>query len=435
MEFDKNELRRERARLIAEGRALLNKAEKEKRELNAAEEQRFKEILGAIDWMARQIGGLSTSDQTSFDEIEAELSKSQGTIVGGKEPIEGQRWYENPGEIRVLRREQKIAENRSYNLPDGIRPDELSLGRLLRGVVSGNWHGAEAERRALSEGTDTLGGYLVPEPLALRVIDLARNQARVMEAGALTVPMEESSLKMARVTSDPTAYWRAENEAITESDMTFGAITLYAKALAALCRVSIELIEDAVNMPQLVESALSQALALELDRAALFGNGVSEPMGLYNTADVQKVDMGTNGAALTSFAPFSQAVQKVQEANGSPKALIWAPRTAGEVDRLVDTTGQPLRPPASFEALSKLATKQVPVNLTHGTATNATCVFVGDFSQMLIGMRTNLTLEVARQAADAFGKLQVLIRAYLRADVQVARPPHFCIVDGIIPPA
>ena len=61
--------------------------------------------------------------------------------------------------------------------------------------------------------------------------------------------------------------------------------------------------------------------------------------------------------------------------------------------------------------------------------------FVGDFGQCWIGMRTNMTLEVSREAADAnsnaFESLQVLVRAYLRADIQLAHPKHFAVITGI----
>jgi hypothetical protein len=49
-------------------------------------------------------------------------------------------------------------------------------------------------------------------------------------------------------------------------------------------------------------------------------------------------------------------------------------------------------------------------------------------------MRTQVVLEASRVGdTDAFSKMQVLIRGYLRADVQVARPNQFSIVKGIIP--
>lgn len=341
----------------------------------------------------------------------------------------------DPFGVRALKPEERMS-----SLADGYSTEPLSFGRFIRGLVLGDWRGAEAERRALAEGTDTAGGYLVPTQLSNRIIDLARNKTAVVQAGALTIPMGTNILDLAKVTGDPTAGWKAENAAATASDMTFDRLRLQARTLMALVKVSVELMEDSQMLAGTLENALSAALALELDRVALYGSGTApEPRGLKNWTGVQTYSMGTDGAALASYGPFSQAVQLVQTANGQPNAVIYAPRTAGEIDRLVDTTGQPLQPPDSFRALRKYITKQVPVNLVQGAANNATDAIVGDFSQLLIGMRQQIRVEVSREASDAtssaFSNLQVWVRAYLRADIGVAHPEHFCIVTGIIPPA
>ena len=44
----------------------------------------------------------------------------------------------------------------------------------------------------------------------------------------------------------------------------------------------------------------------------------------------------------------------------------------------------------------------------------------------MIGMRTSFRLDTtSRSAGDAFENLQIAVRAYLRADVQVAHPEAF----------
>jgi HK97 family phage major capsid protein len=312
---------------------------------------------------------------------------------------------------------------------------------LLRGYVFGNWKGAEAERRAGSIGDSTLGGYLVPSPLGTRVIDLARKKARVLQAGAVTVPMESNTLTLAKVTADPTPAWKAENAQGTFSDATFGKLEFVAKTLVSLTKVSVELFEDALNLENIVESSMSQSLSLELDRAALYGQGAAaEPLGLVNTSGIGVHDMGVNGAALTNYDPFSTAVEKILTANGPSEGLagIMAPRTWGTLDRLKEaTTNAPLGAPASFESLQKLVTNQVPITRTQGSANNASDVFVGDFQQLLIGTRTQLVVEISRQAGDssgsAFRDMQIWLRAYLRADVGLALPGYFTKIIGIIP--
>jgi HK97 family phage major capsid protein len=278
---------------------------------------------------------------------------------------------------------------------------------------------------------------LVPTPLSAQVIDLARNQSRIFQAGARIVPMSSKTLDIARVTGDPSAEWKAENDTFSASDVNVDSVTLTAKTLIAGTKSSVELMEDSPNGADVVMNSLAEKLALELDRVALVGSGSgSEPEGLFNNSNVNEVSMGTNGSIIDDFTELSQAYQKVLEANGTPTAAIYAPRTWGQIDRLTDSESNPLKWPRSWESLQHLITNQVPVNQTQGTETDGSSVFIGDFSQMLIGIRTNLRIEVSRFASDstnsAWEDLQVWIRAYMRADVQLAHPDHFSRVVGLI---
>jgi len=318
-----------------------------------------------------------------------------------------------------------------------VEPDQqgLDLGRFLKGVTTGNWDGAEREQRTMATGTDSLGGYLLPSPMSSRIIELARNKSVLSKAGVLTLPMDTSTLKLAKITQDATGYWRGENAAITQSDMGFGALNLSCKVLAALCKVSIELIEDTPNVGQLIEDSIGSALALELDRVGLFGIGAgAEPLGLFNTSGISTESMGTNGAAITNLNKFSNACTTLMTSNAEPKVAIYAPRTAGVIDLLVDGNGQPLIPPESVRNLTKLVSNQVPIDQTHGSATDASCAFVGDFSNLCIGMRKQVIIEATRVGdTDTFSKMQVLIRGYLRSDIGVLRADHFDVITGIIP--
>lgn len=420
--MDRNDLMRARKRAL-DGLEALATGETLPDDVNVAKEALEREIDG-YDKRLSILDGLESRRKTSGNPAPGIPTPA------GNAPT-------RDGGILILRPDEKLSACVRTGLPDGIRAEDLNLGRWLRGVVTGDWTGAEAERRsAMSEGTASLGGALVPTPLAARVIDAARNQAVIFKAGASTVPMTASTLKMARIDGDPTAYWRGEHEAVTESGMTFAPVTFQAKALAAMCRLSVELLEDASNVNSIVEEALGSALALELDRVALFGSGSgAEPKGLYTTSGIQVHSMGENGAALTSYAPFVAALEKLYTANAVPGAFVYSPRTWAALENLTDsTTGQPLMAPASFGIADKLVTGQVPNNLTHGLASNASAVICGEWPNLMVGLRTSLTIEATRVGGeDTFSKMEVLIRAYLRADVQVARASKFAVIKGIIP--
>lgn len=148
-----------------------------------------------------------------------------------------------------------------------------------------------------------------------------------------------------------------------------------------------------------------------------------------------KIWMLSDSMAFRDCEPIYEPMKKVF----TPNATIFSPRTRGVLDRLVDSQDQPLQSPMSFNNLLKLPTSQVPNELVHGSAENASVAFVGDFSKLMIGVRTNLVMEVTRVGSDsdssAFENLQIWWRAYLRADIQLMHPNHFCLIQGIIPAA
>ena len=150
-------------------------------------------------------------------------------------------------------------------------------------MLTGRW---EPELRALAEGTPSAGGYVIPTPLALQVVDLLRNQAQVHRAGAVSVTMNSATLKMARLASDVTAGWKAENAAMTYSDNSFQQILFTANTLIAGAKISLEMIEDSENIDAVVSNSISKALALALDYAALYGSGAA-PVS-YTHLDVYK---------------------------------------------------------------------------------------------------------------------------------------------------
>ena len=71
-----------------------------------------------------------------------------------------------------------------------------------------------------------------------------------------------------------------------------------------------------------------------------------------------------------------------------------------------------------------------------GVGTNESEAYIGDFSQVLVGMRSDLVIEASREATigsdNAWAQLQVHIRAYLRADVALLHPEHFVVLSGIL---
>jgi len=313
--------------------------------------------------------------------------------------------------------------------------EDFSVGKIIRAKILGNFTDLnDYERKAAGEGIGAMGGWLVPSEVSAKVIDMARNLACVMQAGSFTLEMPTPEMRLVKITSDPTAYWVTEHGAITESDWALEPINLKAVTLGVLVRSSLELLEDAKNAGSALEASMAAAIALELDRVALLGSGTGEPRGLDHCDDVNLISMGVNGATLTDYDDFSNAVEDVADHNGIAGAVIMAPRTFYTLDRIKEgTTNAPLKPPQSYADLKKFVTNQIGVVDTQGTATNASKSFIGDFRNLLYGIRTALEVEFTKQGGTGtFAQCEALIRCRMRLDVAVLRENHFTKIYGII---
>jgi HK97 family phage major capsid protein len=105
--------------------------------------------------------------------------------------------------------------------------------------------------------------------------------------------------------------------------------------------------------------------------------------------------------------------------------MIWNSKAARQYAKAYDSLGQPLRVPADVDGLEKFVSNQIP-SYTQGTMVNkATDVFVGDWSQLLIGQRLDLNINTLTERYAELG--QVGIVANWRGDVQVARAKAFSV--------
>src|SRR5699024_1895363 len=100
----------------------------------------------------------------------------------------------------------------------GTQASESDMAEYLRGRVRGYTNSA----------MDTVDSALVPQPLSDRIIDLARNQSRVLQAGARTVDMNAKTLTIAKQKNDASVEWKKENESHTPSEISFEPLTFTA---------------------------------------------------------------------------------------------------------------------------------------------------------------------------------------------------------------
>ncbi len=328
--------------------------------------------------------------------------------------------------VEIVNSDEKLAKPDAFRASGKPSP---TVGTYLNGILFGPR--TEGIRDALSEGTDSAGGYSVPTHVLREFFDKLRAQSTFIQAGARTLMLDTMKTRIVRTAADPVPAWRAENAAIAESSPSFEAVDFVAKSLAVLVKVSLEVLQDSVNIDQALERSLIGALSVELDRACLFGAGTQvEPLGLYGTSGIGVVSLGTNGGSITNYDPFIDALYEIESRNAGPaNAAIYAPRTARTLRKLKDTTNQPLLVPDDIKDLNHLVSTSVPVDQDVGTETAASTILVGDFTQAILGLRENLTIQRLDQTFAGNGQIGFICR--LRADVGFAHPESFCKIDGI----
>lgn len=129
--------------------------------------------------------------------------------------------------------------------------------------------------KAAGEGINTSGGFLVPAELSNAILDI-RDTYGAFRRRARIVPMARDTTTVARHVGGTSAFFIGENTAATESPANPDAITLTAKKIGTLIRISNELEEDAVvDMVDFVANEIAFAFAAQEDDCAFNGDGTS----------------------------------------------------------------------------------------------------------------------------------------------------------------
>lgn len=142
-------------------------------------------------------------------------------------------------------------------------------------------HGVALEISDVHQGSvNTTGGYLVPDVLSRSIIELVKEYG-VFRGQAGIVPMTSDKLDIPRRTGGLDAHFVGEGDAGTESTGSWDLVSLIAKDLMVLTRVSNNLVGDAiVPIMDKLTVEISRALATKEDACGFLGDGTSTYGGI-----------------------------------------------------------------------------------------------------------------------------------------------------------
>jgi len=156
----------------------------------------------------------------------------------------------------------------------------------------------------LTEGTDSEGGYLVPQEWKAQLIQMLETYG-VARQQCTIIPMSREELVMPKLTQGVQTYWIGEGKTISETQPAFGEFKMVAKKMAALVPMTSELLADtAIQIANLLMTLFAQAIAKEEDRVAFTGNvaGDSDPFnGIMYDPDVTSMALASGSTGFTDL--------------------------------------------------------------------------------------------------------------------------------------
>jgi HK97 family phage major capsid protein len=241
--------------------------------------------------------------------------------------------------------------------------------------------------------------------------------------------MSSATESIPKVAGEVTAYFTAQLEDITESDMNLAQVQLQAKDLYTLIPVSAQVSVDAVvAVAELIARSIAQAQAAKEDECGFNGDGTStygHIVGLANAllagSKYTATGQATFGAlTLGSFEAVKGQVKRY--AGMQPAWYISSTGYYASMDRLMNAAGGNTN--ANLAAGSVMNFLGDPVIFTQvmadstASSTGQVACYYGDMRMsVLFGDRAGMSIDSDRSIY--FKKNAIAIRSWSRFDINV----------------
>ena len=291
---------------------------------------------------------------------------------------------------------------------------EQQMGVSARGYLISN----EVLQRDLTVGTASAAGDLVfTDARPGSFIELLRNRLALNTLGVTMLTGLNGPVAIPRQNAGGTAYWVAEKGTLTESNPTVDQVNMTPKTLGAYTEFSRRLLlQSSIDVETMVRNELATVIALEIDRAALYGLGnTNQPQGLKLVTGINTEDFN---AAAPTYAELVSMESKINADNADIGALSYVTNSTiyggfKTTEKASNTAQFVLEPGGTVNGYGVVRSNQVATG----------DVFFGVWNQMLMGMWGALDLQVNPYALDTSGGVRVT--ALQDVDVAVRHPEAF----------
>jgi HK97 family phage major capsid protein len=444
-------------------------------DLGALTNEQLKERVTSLEGKAQELIAKLDNEPGAVEEIKKDLKSIQDSVTPllteQKDRLLHEEMKDLKAQVKPL--QDALKDLREWNpglVADATKGQEspyasgnFSFYQDVKLAGKGNQKALErlTEVKAMTEGTDANGGYLVTPEIANELISL-RVANTVVRQLVPSVSVTSDTMQFISETGGLTAGWVAELAEKPKQDMTFGQFSVSVFTAAGLAVTSNQLLADAgrqssgpnIGIDSLINRELARRLAILEEIALINGTGTGQPLGILNTGGVGTVAL-TPTTIPDLLDAITDAILKVQtDYLGNPSHILMHPRTWARIVKARESSApstyligagstafgrrgnDPLPGngaiPGGFAGdlfgYPVVLSSNVPTNL--GAGTDESRVIVGDFSQGLILDRQGMTVDTSEHVF--FTSNQTVFRAEMRMGATFARyPKAFSVVQGV----
>lgn len=260
---------------------------------------------------------------------------------------------------------------------------------------------------ALQEGTDSEGGYLVPDEFERTLVE-ALEEENVFRTLAHVIRTSSGDRKIPVVASKGSASWVDEEGAYQESDDAFSQVSIGAYKLGTMIKVSEELLADSVfDMEAYISKEFARRIGSREEESFFNGDGKGKPLGIL--AATGGAEVGVTAASATAIT--ADEVIDLFYSLKAPyrKNAVWLlnDATVKQIRKLKDSTGQYLWQPSLVAGTpDTILGRPVKTSAFMPTAAaGAKTIAFGDFKYYWIADRQGRTFKKLSELFAATGQV------------------------------
>lgn len=327
-------------------------------------------------------GILSDEDAATYDKMEKDIV-DLGREIDRQERVEAM--------------EREMAAPTSTPLtgkPSGAKTDE-KVGRASDDYKRNFWNAMRMKApssqilNALQVGSDTEGGYLVPDEFERTLIE-ALEEENIFRRIAKVIQSTSGDKKIPIVASKGSAAWVDEEGSYGESDDEFGQASLGAYKLGTLIKISEELLNDsAFDMESYIAKEFSRRIGAKEEEAFFTGNGTGKPTGILAATGGAQIGITTAGSTAITADEVIDLYFSLRVPYRKNAVWIMNDATVSAIRKLKDGQGQYLWEPSLVSGVPNkiLGCEVITSPYMPTIAAGAKTIAFGDFSYYWIADR------------------------------------------------